>query len=421
MASNKIIRGKRLLRNNSEWVDNGAIAVSGEGIILAIDTFDAIRSNHDGDIVEFADATLIPALHNAHTHLEMSYLQGKIPPPARFTDWLKKMALHLATFDEAKATAAAEKAVRDMLSHGIVSIADILTYDLSVPILANFSTTRKWYFLEVAGINQPQTSKALSRLDKRIRDIEPTIDTYSHYGISPHATYSATEQLIRECVALRDKESCLMSIHLAESPEEEEFVRHGTGSFREFFEYFGLLPHNWRPPGCSPVEYAHSLDILGKNTLAVHCNYLSSTDIELLASTQTPVVMCPGSHRYFGNYPHPLPRLLDAGVTVCLGTDSLASNESLDLFREMRIVAESFPELAAGTIFKTTTEHAARALGVGEHTGKLAQGLSCDVIALNPERGEPDPTLEGITGKEDQSFSVTGTIAGNIVDPYRIP
>lgn len=415
MKDTKIFYGKKILLENFSWLDNGCIAVSPDGKILQVDKIEVIRRVYSGNLIEFEDGTIIPGLINAHTHLEISHLKGKVTATGGFVGWLQAMVLARLMSEKEEAIASAQESIKKIISVGITTVADILSEDITPPLLAEYKHLRKIYFFEIAGWTEEQATNVMTRLPQRLSSVEQYKDAMTFYGVSPHAPYSLNESLLQKALAFTKQENYLMTIHLAESPEEEEFIRSGRGKFFDLLTAFKLLPEGWQPPGCSPTRFLYELGVLNRNTLVVHFNYPSDEDIQLVKKSGCSVVYCPGSHRFFKHPRHPLLKLLNEGINVCLGTDSLASNETLDIFREMKIVAEEFPELTAQQIFSLATVNSARALGLHNVAGKIKNGLSCDLTVLVPT-SEQEITVEMITGKEEQMFTVLATVgAGNVL------
>ena len=215
-------------------------------------------------------------------------------------------------------------------------------------------------------------------------------------GIAPHAPYTVSAPLARGLAELARERRLPLAIHLAETEAERDFLAAGGGGFERFLRDRGAWDDTWRPPGVSPVRWAADLGLLELPGAAVHVNYLSGPDIELLKAGRMVPVWCPGSHRWFGHRDHPAERLIAAGVPVALGTDSLASNTSLDMLAEMRLAAETFPNVAPETWLRAATLTAAGALGLSEMVGSLEAGKAADVIALECESDPPAEPLRAL-------------------------
>jgi len=165
------------------------------------------------------------------------------------------------------------------------------------------------------------------------------------HGLSPHAPYTTSPALLREAWHQAWRNHEFLCIHAAETPEETEMLLHGRGPLHDFLADMRVLPKNWKAPGLRPIPYLEQCGVLGAHTLLVHVNDATDEDLRILHHTQTHVVVCPGTHAYFGRGEFPLARLLSHGVRVLLGTDSLASNADLDMAREVRLATEFCPEI----------------------------------------------------------------------------
>jgi cytosine/adenosine deaminase-related metal-dependent hydrolase len=188
-----------------------------------------------------------------------------------------------------------------------------------------------------------------------------------------HALYSTAPAMLQAAKAWDRARARPFTIHLAEHQGEVEFLRSGTGAFADLLKQ-RVVPRNWRAPGLSPVAYAQALGILDASTLAVHCVHLGEGDIELLARSKATVCLCPRSNQAIGVGRAPWARLAAAGVPLCLGTDSLASNADLDLWNEARYLYDHWPGLGLADVLAMMTAVPARVLGLAGDLGSLAPG-----------------------------------------------
>ena len=216
-------------------------------------------------------------------------------------------------------------------------------------------------------------------------------------GLSPHAPYTASAELYRRCA----QSGRFITTHVAESVEEDEMFRHGRGRLYDAFRERGRDLSDCGRIG--PVELLHRYGVLGRHCLAVHANCLTADDVRLLAETGTSVVHCPKTHRYFCRPPAPLAALVGAGVNVCLGTDSLASNDTLDLLAEMREVARVCPDWLPARIVAFATTNAAAALQQAGRLGTLAAGAVADLIAV-PVDGHADPNAAVVFAEKPVTY-----------------
>jgi len=187
-----------------------------------------------------------------------------------------------------------------------------------------------------------------------------------------------------------------MAIHAAETDGEVDLLTNGTGELKSLLDTYSLLPPNWQPPGVRPISYLRDLGVLDAHPLLIHCNCIDEADAGAIARAGCTVCKCPRSNAFFRRTDGSLQRLLDAGVCVALGTDSLASNDTLSMLDEMQFFKRQHPELHWETIFDMATANGARALDM-PHGGVLAGGLPADITAIRPAPND-DP-MEGVLQK----------------------
>jgi cytosine/adenosine deaminase-related metal-dependent hydrolase len=223
-------------------------------------------------------------------------------------------------------------------------------------------------------------------------------------GLSPHAPYSVSAPLFQGAAARAAALGLPLAVHVAESPEELEFLARGTGAMRELLEELGALPAGFRPPGVTPVAWLARLGLLERRPLLVHANYLDADDVARIRESGSAVAFCPRSHRFFGYDQCSVPRLLEAGVTVALGTDSLASAPSLDLVEEVRALAGRVP-LAPARALHLATRAGGEALGLPQ-AGRLAPGGPADFTAWRIPAGARDPLEAIVDGSATRVASV---------------
>jgi cytosine/adenosine deaminase-related metal-dependent hydrolase len=267
---------------------------------------------------------------NAHCHLELSFLKGVIRPGLSFVEWLRGVIVARRGLQNPEVKQNAEQVALQTLQRVVASGTSIL-YDidsLGFELRCPDGMTHLRRYKELICFRPEEARALLAR-------------HHTSLVLSPHSPYTVCEALLLGLVPLQKGRR--LCIHAAETREEVDFLVTGTGELRALFEELGVLPPGWKPMGLPPVEYLQRLNLLGPQTLLVHCNHLKDSEVQLLAKTNTPVVVCPGTHVYFDRGEFPLRRLKDAGVRVYLGTDSLASNEELEMEREARLAAELSP------------------------------------------------------------------------------
>jgi cytosine/adenosine deaminase-related metal-dependent hydrolase len=181
----------------------------------------------------------------------------------------------------------------------------------------------------------------------------------------------------------------LFPMHVAESAQEIEFLRTGSGPFVDFLGERGVEVAAFTPPRMGAVRYLDSLGVLDKQTLCVHGVHVEDEEIALLAERGAAVCLCPGSNRFMGVGVAPVQKMLAQGIPLVLGTDSLVSNPALSLWREMQVLREDLPDLPPEAVFAMASANGARLLGIEGRIGIVAPGVSSSLLAVRcPAKSE---------------------------------
>lgn len=375
-----LYRARHVLPVDAPIIEDGAVLAK-KGVIVAVGRYrDLVPDSGGASVQEFDDAVILPALVNAHVHLELSHLSalGSTAPRKGLpmTGWIEELLDSRAGNDDVEdQQQAVDKALRELHDSGCGLVADIGNLPASSRIVKGCGGIHVLFLLEMLGISRESEDGALVRLRETPPDVNCTA----------HAPYSTGRRLL---LALKERaltHGHLFSVHVAESVEEGEFLRSGTGPFRDFFEKRGLWDGAFQPPGMSSIRYLDSLGVLDQRTLCVHMVHVEDADIDILAGSGAHVCLCPGSNRHLGVGLAPLEKMLDRGLLPALGTDSLASNSELNLWREMKILASSHPGVDPHTIFSMATRGGSLALKMDSMHGTLAVGKSADMIAVQTD------------------------------------
>ena len=335
---------------------------------------------------DLGEQILLPGLVNAHCHLDYTDMAGLISPPKKFTDWIKSITALKAAWSYTEFAESWVNGARMLLRTGTTTVADIEAVPELLPEGWEATPLRVVSFLEMTGVKSRRQPGVI--LQEAVRKIDTLPAGRCAAGLSPHAGYSTTPELLRLSAQCARERGWRLTTHVAESTEELEMFQHARGPM------FDWLKRNERDMSdCghgSPVRHLERNGCLGENLLAIHVNHLAPGDAELLGRRGVSVAHCPRSHAYFGHRPFPFAELRAAGVNVCLGTDSLVSvlkergrEPQLDLFAEMRVFASAFPSVPPETILQMATRHGARALGRSGQIGVLAEGAFADLIAIS--------------------------------------
>ncbi|NTV12521.1 MAG: amidohydrolase family protein [Desulfobulbaceae bacterium] len=363
-------------------ISDGAVMTE-NGCIVAVAPYAELRDT-TATLVEHAGRVLMPPLVNCHTHLELSYLarlareDGPVAAGG-FSGWVRRLLPERAKpVDPEEVLQAAWQALARLYTDGCRAVADIGNDPASRELGESFKFP-VFFFQEFLGLAANLTAGNIATIGA-IPDA---------LACTAHAPYSTSPELIKLLKSRAERSGHLFPIHLAETAAETEFLASGTGEFQSLLAMLGS--DSFVTPGVSPVAYLDQLGVLDDRTLAVHCTQVTGADITLLASRRTPVCLCPASNRYLGSGIAPATTLHAAGVKLVLGTDSLASNPSLDLWNEMQLLAAEHPALPPLAILAMATCNGAEVLGVAREFGSLTPGRSASFLAASVEPGSGDP------------------------------
>ncbi|HET7791129.1 MAG TPA: amidohydrolase family protein [Gemmatimonadales bacterium] len=357
-------------------ISDGAVLVDG-GRIVAVGPASRILSPAGAGNLEFPEAELVPGLVNCHTHLELTHLAGRNGEPD-FARWIRRVRELKDETPAPEFRRAAEAGIRDGWSRGVTTFADTGSTGAPLEAMAALDA-RGIYYQEVFGPDPAQCDAGLADMDQALARLRPLASApLRRLGVSPHAPYTVSAPLYR-AVALRARAAELpIAVHLAESREETEFVRDGTGPFAEALARRGIEVAAQRR---SPVQYLLQLGVIRRGTLCIHCVQVDQADVASLALAGAAVAHCPRSNAAHGHGSAPLASLRGAGVRVGLGTDSAASVGDVELRAEA-----AHAGLAGADALRMLTLEGARALDWDEEIGSIEAGKAAD-LAVFPAGG----------------------------------
>ena len=333
--------------------------------------------------IDLGNVAILPALVNAHTHLELSYLQGLVPPTDRFLDWIRTVMAARREYPDAadpRILDAARGAIADARASGTGLLGDISNTLVTAPLLRDAAMPAQMFY-ELLKFN---ASDPVSMAREARAKANAAADGGGvRVSLAPHAPYSVAPGLFAAIRADLDAHpGQVTTVHLAESPEELEFVRRGTGPWRVLLEELGVWSDQWEPPGTSPVEYLERLGFLDRRVLAVHGVQCNGDDLDRLRSRGMTVVSCPRSNQHVGVGAPPLEAFYAMDVHVAFGTDSLASAPDLNLFSELAEARRLAPRVPARALLQSATCRGAVALGFGDEFGTIAPRARAALLAV---------------------------------------
>jgi cytosine/adenosine deaminase-related metal-dependent hydrolase len=383
-----ILRAKWVLPVNAPPIENGAVTVEGDTITAVGPAAGAGR--------DLGDVVLAPGLINAHCHFD--YFQT-IPYRGKFADWIFDLVAWKKQQTEADFLAGIQAGMQQALDAGTTTVVSIASFPALVAKLPA-TPLRVIWCEELVDVRRPEPPQSL---------VEAALKRPGIGGLSPHAPYTASAELYRLAARYARGHHRLFTTHLAESEEEDDMFRRGTGPLFDALKHAGREMSDCRRVG--PVHLLWDCEVLTPECLAAHANCLTEADVELLAKTGTHVAHCPVTHQFFRRAIPPVERLQHAGVNVCLGTDSLASGNSLSMFHQMREFSRMFPRWSAAEILRLATVNGAAALQQPGRLGQIAAGAAADLIAV-PLAGNFDPYEAVVFNEQPVSFMmIQGKVA----------
>jgi 5-methylthioadenosine/S-adenosylhomocysteine deaminase len=377
-------------------IHNGVVAVEG-GRILHVGPGDAdpLRSltlglspskGESPQRVAYPGCAIIPGFVNAHTHLELTVLRGRLNGLS-FPDWI----LSLTRFKYERCTRetlrlSARLGAIEMLRAGVTAVGEVMDIGAGWEAMLECGLQGIAY-QEVFGPAEASAPEALRALQEKVERHRRRETATQRVGVSPHAPYTVSKQLYQNVRDYARHEGLRMTAHIAESRDETQFVRDGEGLFAA-----AHLKRNIpvAPRGCGPVAHLDSLGLLGSDMLLVHAIETDASELDRMRATGSFVVHCPRSNAYLGHRVAPVAEMLARGIPVSLGTDSVASNDGIDMFEEMRLACKQ-QQLAFDEVFRMATIEGARALGLDAELGSLEIGKRADfaVVELRVPSAKP--------------------------------
>jgi cytosine/adenosine deaminase-related metal-dependent hydrolase len=337
-------------------------------------------------MADLGRVAIMPGLVNAHTHLELSWLRGRVPSAeGGMIGWVQRMlaARRAAVADDPIAIAAG---VAETRAAGTALVGDV-TNTLATASALSASGMSAVIFYELIGFNAAEPERIAADAMRRAANVERASVRVT---LAPHAPYSVSPALFRAIAREVGARGRVTSVHVGESPEEMAFLRDAGGAWRETLERFGTWDPAWRAPACGPVEYLDRLGALNERTLLVHAVQLDGAELSRAAERGATIVTCPRSNAWIGVGRPPIDRFYASGVRVAVGTDSVASVEDLNLFSELAAMRRLAPSVPAARLLDSATRAGADALGFGGELGVLAPGARAEIIAVDLPGGIAD-------------------------------
>ena len=354
--------------------------------------------------IDGTDKLVIPGLINMHTHNYMTVFRN-LADDVSFNEWLfERVMPREDRMTPEDAYLGATLGIMEMLRSGTTCFNDMQMHIHQTTKAAVDAGIRASIGRGLSGDADEEGGEM--RIRQALEEMEAWKDEpLLTFTMAPHAPYTCTGKYMQKAAAIAREKNVPLHIHLSESTFEVENMK--------------------KEQGMSPIAYADSLGLLDQPVIIAHCVKVDDEDIRLLVKPTVSVVTNPASNMKLGNGFAPIPKMLEAGVNVCIGTDGAASNNALNLFREMGLVtlihkgamgdAESVSAVQA---LKMATENAAKALGRADSLGRIAKGYQADLAILDlnaPQMMPRNNIVSSLTYSANGSEVETVIVRGEIV------
>jgi 5-methylthioadenosine/S-adenosylhomocysteine deaminase len=420
----KILSAEYVLPISSEPIRNGAVAVERDRI-EAVGTVDEIKSQFaSAETEDFGKAAILPGFVNCHSHLEVTSMRGALDDVEHdFRAWLLKLNDIRRGLSAADIEAAAVLGATEGARAGVTCFGDIGRYGEAGLKALKSVGLRGVLFQETEFSPDNCTAAAdFEKLKERFLSLREQGTDLIEVGIPPHSPYTVSRRLFELIAEFAIAENIKLTIHAAESSDEDALLLRGEGFFIDFYSRMNL---NWEVPLCSPVEFLSSTGVLAARPLLAHCVTVSDSDIALIAESDTRIAHCPKSNGKFGHGYAPFEKFIDAGIGVGLGSDSVASNNVCDLLEESRYAALSARNrpgrerfVSARQVLEAATLGGAKALGLDSKIGTIEAGKQADIaiVSLDSPAQSPVNDVEAaLVFSSNASDVVMTMVAGNVI------
>lgn len=373
-----------------EPIENGAVAVEKDEIVAVGAAKELIEKYPETKREDFGEAALLPGFVNAHSHLEITAMRGFLDSVEHdFYSWLIKLTTTRAEkLTDRDIEIAACFGALEGARAGITCFGDIGRFGRAGLSALKANGLRGVLFQETEFSPDDKTAAAdFAVLKEKFLHLKEDETERVKIGLSPHAPYTVSCALFELIADFALRENVAISIHAAESAEEQSLMTTGEGFFASVYRKYGF---EWRAPNCTSIEFLNRIGVLRARPLLAHCVKVSDRDIELIAASDARVAHCPKSNAKFGHGAAPLEKFLDANVKIGFGSDSVASNNVCDILEEARFGVLTARNLSWKKRFIEPSEAiaaatfgGAKALGLDMKIGTLETGKQADLIAIS--------------------------------------
>lgn len=382
----EILSAGWVLPISSPPIPNGAVAIEGPLILAVGSRADLAQKYPDARVQHFRNSAILPGLVNTHSHLELTAMRGFLEKEeSDFFAWLRKLTVaRLAMTSEDLFVAAALGAI-EAARAGITCLGDSSSFAQPSMLALKEVGLRAVIYQESFGPDPALAKDNTQKLSAELGELRLIETELVKAGVSPHAPYTVSGPQLELISRLALDEKAPLMMHAAESLAEQMFLRDGTGPFADGLKQRGI---EWHAPGVSTIEYLSAHGILETQPLFAHCINLDAGDVELIRSAEAGIAHCPKSNAKLRHGRAPFADFIHQGISVGLGSDSVASNNNCDMLEEARFATltartASTAEITAEQALFAATLGGARAMHLDHLIGSLSEGMQADVAVVD--------------------------------------
>lgn len=386
-----------------------------EGTVVDVGAAAEILPRYAGARVERHRGVVFPGLVNAHAHLELSALRGRVRGGRGFVPWVEELIGARMEASPEHDAEAIDRAVDELAAFGTVAVGDVTNTLAAVPKLAERGIAGA-IFHEVFGHDPVVTMRRVDALAAERAARLPSWPADLSYAPAPHTLYTTHPDVVRALLRDARKEGARTSLHFAEHASERRAIEHDDGPVVDWLTARTKLRPQF--PKRPLFDYAFDLGAIAKDVLLVHLTDAKTDELARIAEAGAPVVLCPRSNLGIEVRLPPLLAILEAGILPALGTDSLASSPSLDVLAEARALADRFPSVTADVFVRMATSGGARALGRVD-LGRLVKGSRPGLVAIEGDvAGDPSSfVLQHVKAPRRVLATRTTAVRASAVEP----
>ena len=376
-----LYRARFLVTMDGPPIEDGGMLVCDDEI-MAVGKYADLQGLTGGENVDLGEVILMPGLINAHCHLAFSSMRHLIVCQSSFAKWIQRINSAKRNLTDEDYLDATYAGATELLRHGtttvvnIESFPELLDREPKLPL-------RTWWCYEMLDIRMRNHSD--ESMHGALKFFESSKSEMTRYSLSPHAPYTASARLYQLAQQAAQLNDLLLTTHVGESAEEMQMMRDASGPLYEFLKSIGRDMSDCG--GTTPLRHLIEHGNLRPENLLVHLNELEDDDYDLMTKwangDRIHVAHCPKSHQFFRHTPFPYERLSGVHANISLGSDSLASNDKLNLFSEMQNFSVTHPDVSPVEILEMVTRNPALTLRKAAKLGVLRAGAKADAIALN--------------------------------------